>query len=139
MPNLTVPVSVVFYEAEAAVGVNTPFQIHFTAPKSSCLHLLPVKSLSIHFSDERPPLTVNHVEGENRPIYLANIAAESKTIDASLVFEPGITKVLYGGITSNTPRELKVSEINYPYIPLISFTDLKNCLFNRNRGVENCC
>jgi hypothetical protein len=111
-----VPSSVVFYQAEADVGASTPIQIHLTPPKASCLHLLPLKRIQVHFSDNRPPLTINHLDGDDRPIYLGHIGDDQVILDGSLTFQPGVTKVLHGAITSNIPEELKVSKsvINFP-------------------------
>lgn len=112
--HILVSSSVIFYQAEAAVGANTPIQIHLTPPKSSVLSLLPLRSLHLHFSDNRPPLTIRHKDGGDSPIYLGNIASEEVAVEGSLIFQPGVTKVLYGGITSGIPQELKVGVLVSP-------------------------
>jgi hypothetical protein len=98
------------------VGGKTPFQLRITTPLSASLHLLPITSLKIHFSDERQPVTVNHfASNEDSPsISLGDIGnAESEVIrrNGTLNFIPGTTQVLYGTISSAIAIELKVTLI----------------------------
>jgi hypothetical protein len=107
---------VTFYEEYTSVGGKTPFQLRITTPPSASLHLLPISSLKIYFSDERQPVTVNHVTAsEDSPsISLGDIGnSESEVIqrNRNLEFIPGTTQVLYGTVSSATAIELKVTLI----------------------------
>lgn len=111
---LTVSAAVIFYEEHTSVGGKTPFQLRITTPPSASLHILSIKSLRIHFSDNRQPATVNHVAvAEDSPsISLGDIGdAESEVTqkEGNLSFIPGTTQVLFGTISSASATELKVT------------------------------
>jgi hypothetical protein len=110
---LTVSTVIIFYEEHTSVGGKTPFQLRIMTPPSASLHLLPITSLKIHFSDERQPVTVNRVAAnEDSPSIslgdIGNPESEVTQKDGNLKFIPGTTQVLYGTVSSATAMELKV-------------------------------
>jgi len=113
---LTVSTVVTFYEEYTSVGGKTPFQLRITTPPSASLHLLPIVSLKIHFSDERQALIVNYVAAnEDSPsISLGDIGNSESGVtqrNGNLNFIPGTTQVLYGTVSSAAAIELKVTLI----------------------------
>jgi hypothetical protein len=110
--------SVVFYENEVSVGKSTPFQIQITAPESTCLHFLPVASLTFHLSDGRSPIVVKHARKDQpaRMIALGDVEVDGEDpIEAPNAFtlSPGMTQVLHGSVSKTSASVLKVCIVPY--------------------------
>ena len=115
--------SVVFYEKEVSVGKSTPFQIQVTAPDSTCLHFLPVASLTFHLSNGRSPITVNHARKDQpaRVIALGDVEVDGKEpveVANAFTLTPGVTQVLQGTVSTTSAAVLKVCITPYFHLDI---------------------
>ncbi|KAF8841726.1 hypothetical protein BDN67DRAFT_927820 [Paxillus ammoniavirescens] len=112
--------SVVFWQPEARVGDDAPFQIFLNAPSNEAISALPVDSVTITFSTHYAHIIVRHNPAESlEPVRLVRLgqiqptASEDKAIEVSahLRWKPDDKVVLSGTVASNTPGLLSVSSI----------------------------
>jgi hypothetical protein len=116
-----VRIGVVFYEKEVSVGKSTPFQIQITTPDSTCLHFLPVTSLTFHLSNDLSPIIVNHARKDQpaRVIALGDVEVDGKDpveVENAFTLTPGATQVLHGSASTTNASVLKVCITPYFYL-----------------------
>ncbi|KAG8758578.1 hypothetical protein FRC14_007889 [Serendipita sp. 396] len=111
-----VPATVLFYESQAGIGVSTPFQLHIATSTSSCLHLIPFSSLTIHFSDNRSPTIINRSisEGKQQTIRLGDLGDDEnacQSVDCAFDFIPGATTIFYGQVSSSSAKDITITRL----------------------------
>jgi hypothetical protein len=95
------------------VGEPAAFQLTMTAPTSISIALIPFSRLTLHLSDDFPPIVVHHAPSDVQlPIQRFDIGHTTgqELLDASanLRWQPGGTIVFTGSISSEVPLVLKV-------------------------------
>jgi hypothetical protein len=123
--------SVVFWQPEARVGDDAPFQIFLNAPSNEAISALPVDSITITFSAHYAPIIVRHNPAESlEPVRLVRLgqiqptASEDKAIEveAHLRWKPDDKVILIGTVASDAPGPLSVCSI-FIYMRLRWLTD----------------
>lgn len=109
--------SVQFYEPEALIDTETPFQITFSSRTGAHLENLPIKALEIYFSSETlPPIQIKHAASEQGSLQATELgyveADKPVVVTADLHFQENTTKVFYGTLAISAPCELRVCTDN---------------------------
>lgn len=111
---LAVDSDVVFWSPEVKVGEQGAFQMSLTAPKSNTISSIPFTQLTLHFSEDFSPITLEHeasdAESTVQKVDLGLITTNESedTIKANLRWRPGQTIVFAGLMKSEVPTVLKV-------------------------------
>ncbi|KAI3619017.1 glutathione transferase omega-1 [Moniliophthora roreri] len=110
--------NLVFWKAEVQVGEQAAFQLSLTAPKGTPISSLPFASLEIYLANDKPPITITHVDGGHsspiQKVELGHINSESNgvSVESTLRWNPGDTLILTGTISSGVPTTLSVSTMD---------------------------
>lgn len=108
---------VVFWHAEVQVGEPAAFQLSITAPPDVLISELPFSTLTVTFSDDCAPLTLQHVEDETTSAFISvgAITKEARTANANLRWQRGSSLVISGTMVSDLPTTLKVTFFYFGY------------------------
>jgi len=118
---------VVFWQSEVGISEPAAFQLHLRAPTWVSLAVLPFVSLSLEFSDNRPPVVIQHSPpsqaAEPRQLQRVDLGTvhsqgqqDPKEIHADLRWAPGGTLILAGTLASDLPTILGVGKILCPML-----------------------
>jgi hypothetical protein len=110
---------VVFWDAEAEVGVATSFQISLAASTTVALSSVPFSSLEIYLSKNEKPILIRHLASEDarttkesvRTIGLGDISRYGEApmeLEANLRWGMGDVLIFHGMIKSEVPSLIKV-------------------------------
>ena len=109
---------VVFWSSEVKVGEEVAFQISVTAPSNIDLSALPMSSLAIQFTNDIPPVLVQHMASNSdvttgiRRVDLGHISDDNEEVEyitADLRWAPGSKIIFAGTMSSESPMTMKVS------------------------------
>ncbi|KAK7036442.1 hypothetical protein VNI00_011639 [Paramarasmius palmivorus] len=107
--------NLVFRRPEVQVGEQAAFQLSLTSPKDTPISMLPFASLEVFVSDDKPPITITHVDGHHagpiQKVDLGYVTPDGVTVEADLRWNPGSTLILTGTISSDVPTTLSLSSI----------------------------
>ena len=115
---------VVFWSSEVKVGEEVAFQISVTAPSNIDLSALPMSSLAIQFTNDIPPVLVQHIASNSdvttgiRRVDLGHISDDNEVehVTADLRWAPG-SKIIFAGTTSSeSPMTMKVSRSSLTWL-----------------------
>ena len=115
---------VVFWSSEVKVGEEVAFQISVTAPSNIDLSALPMSSLAIQFTNDIPPVLVQHMASNSdvttgiRRVDLGHISDDNevKHVTADLRWAPGSKIIFAGTMSSESPMTMKVSRSSLTWL-----------------------
>jgi hypothetical protein len=95
------------------VGEPAAFQLTMTAPTSISIALIPFTRLTLHLSNDSPPIVVHHAPSDVQlPVQRVAIGhatgQEPFDVIANLRWQPESTIIFTGSISSEVPLVLKV-------------------------------
>jgi hypothetical protein len=110
---------VVFWDAEAEVGIPTSFQISLAASTTVTLSSVPFSSLEIYLSKNENPILIRHLASEGgcmtkgsvRTIDLGDVSRYREApieLEANLRWGMGDVLIFHGTIQSEVPSLIKV-------------------------------
>ncbi|KIP04097.1 hypothetical protein PHLGIDRAFT_31528 [Phlebiopsis gigantea 11061_1 CR5-6] len=117
--------SIVFWSSEVKVGDHAVYQLTLSAPSHLYMSSLPFVSLSIHFDDDVPRITIVHKapeDGSEAPLVQrvdlgqVDLSVDSahdaaREVEAVLRWKPGSAIVFTGSLVSPVPATLTISRL----------------------------